>query len=248
MNADCPVSQAEAKGLISCIDLTTLAEDDTNERIAKLCLQAAAPLGTVAAVCIWPRFIPIAKKLLKGTDIRIATVINFPHGDDDPEEVLKATQSAVAAGADEIDVVMPYKQFLDGDSIRVHDVLNAADIGCGSMAHLKVILETGALESVENIRRASEIAIDEGAHFIKTSTGKLQPGATLEAAAVMLETIRRSGRDGIGFKAAGGIREVEEARKYRDLVAGILHLDEVTPSVFRIGASALLGNVLEAAA
>ncbi len=237
--------QKTAKEAISLMDLTTLNEDDTDAKVITLCHQAHSPAGDTAAVCIYPRFIPVARKTLKeqGTEhIRIATVTNFPHGNDDIDIALAETKAAVAYGADEVDVVFPYRALMAGDETAGYELVRACKEACGEKL-LKVIIESGELKEPALIRRASQIAIDAGANFIKTSTGKVPVNATLEAARIMLEVIREKDRN-IGFKAAGGVKDAQAAKAYLDLAREILGDEWVDASHFRFGASSLLNNLL----
>lgn len=236
-----------AKTAIGLMDLTSLNDDDTREKIIQLCHDAHTPVGDTAAVCIYPRFIPLAKKVLReqGTPhIKVATVTNFPWGDDDIEIAVAETRASVAYGADEVDVVFPYRAFMAGDERVGFDLVKACRVECGDSAILKVILETGELKDPALIRKAGEIAIDAGAHFIKTSTGKVPVNATIEAAEVMLETIRDVNPN-VGFKAAGGVRDVETAKAYLDLAEKIMGPGWISKEHFRFGASGLLKSLLE---
>lgn len=229
---------------LSLLDLTNLKEDCTPEQIAALCQKAHTPYGTTAAICIWPRFVAQARAAFgKDTSVRIATVVNFPSGDLDVATVVAETKRAIADGADEIDLVIPYKKFLRGDENAVSEMVSAVRKACPSPALLKVILETGELKDKALIRRASEIAIAEGADFIKTSTGKVSINATLEAADIMLQAIRDS-RKNVGFKPAGGIGTVEDATLYLRLAETIMRPNWAMPSTFRFGASGILDDIL----
>lgn len=194
---------------LKLMDLTTLNDDDTNEKVIALCHQAKTPVGNTAAICIYPRFIPIARKTLKeqGTpDIRIATVTNFPHGNDDIDIALAETRAAIAYGADEVDVVFPYRALIAGNEQVGFDLVKACKDACAAAnVLLKVIIETGELKEEALIRKASEISIKAGADFIKTSTGKVPVNATPESARIMMEVIRDMGvSKTVGFKPAGG--------------------------------------------
>lgn len=234
-----------AREAIALMDLTTLNDDDTDAKVITLCHQAHTPAGDTAAVCIYPRFIPIARKTLReqGTEqIRIATVTNFPHGNDDIEIALSETRAAIAYGADEVDVVFPYRALMEGNETVGYDLVKACKEACGDKL-LKVIIESGELKEPGLIRRASELCIDAGADFIKTSTGKVPVNATLEAAGVMLEVIAQKDPN-IGFKAAGGVKDAATAKAYLDLAREILGDDWVDADHFRFGASSLLNNLL----
>ena len=185
---------------LSLLDLTNLKEDCTPEQIAALCQRAHTDYGNTAAICIWPRFVAQARAAFgKEHAIRIATVVNFPSGDLDVATVVAETEAAIRDGADEIDLVIPYRKFIAGDEAAVSEMVAAVRKACAAPVLLKVILETGELKDKALIRRASEIAIAEGADFIKTSTGKVAVNATLEAADIMLQAIRDS-RQKVGFQ------------------------------------------------
>ena len=242
--------KASSLRALKLMDLTTLNDDDTDEKVIALCHQAKTPVGNTAAICIYPRFIPIARKTLKeqGTpEIRIATVTNFPHGNDDIEIALAETRAAIAYGADEVDVVFPYRALMAGNEQVGFDLVKACKEACAAAnVLLKVIIETGELKDEALIRKASEISIKAGADFIKTSTGKTPVSATIGAANIILETIRDSGKNA-GFKASGGIRDYEEARKYLILSEVILGKDWPDADHFRLGASSLLDDLLKIA-
>ena len=231
--------------LVSMVDLTSLEDDDTPEKIAGLCRDALTSIGPVAAVCVYPRFVAQAKQALAGTGVRIATVIDFPRGDGSPEDVLRETEKALKAGADEIDLVFPYGRFLaDAPPPASKNIRAVREVG-GYDVRLKVILEVGAFHDHESLTQASQVAIDAGADFLKTSTGKIAVGASLEAAAIMLTVIAESGLP-VGFKASGGVREVPHATGYLALAESILGEGWATPETFRIGASSLLPKLLAA--
>jgi len=237
--------QKTAKEAIGLMDLTTLNDDDTNAKVIALCRQAHTEVGDTAAVCIYKQFIPAAKETLKAQNtshIKIATVTNFPHGSDDVEAAVRETKEAVALGADEVDVVFPYRALMAGDEDVGHALVKACKEACGDIL-LKVIIESGELKSPELIQKASQIAIDAGADFIKTSTGKVAVNATLEAAEVMLTVIKEKNPN-IGFKAAGGVKDAETAKAYLDLAREILGDEWVDADHFRFGASSLLQNLL----
>lgn len=240
---DTTLMQAASRAL-RLMDLTSLDEDDTREKITALCNAASSTEGQVAAVCIYPRFIPHAKKMLRefGTPgIKVATVVNFPHGEADVELAVAETCAAIAYGADEVDLVFPYAVLMTGDTSSGAEMVRACKAACGDKL-LKVIIESGELRTAALIRAASLIAIDGGAGFIKTSTGKVAVNATLAAAETMLTVIRETGGH-CGFKAAGGVRTVEEAAAYLALADEILGKDWVNPRHFRFGASSLLNNL-----
>lgn len=232
-----------ASRALSLLDLTNLKDDCTPEQIVTLCGKAQSAFGPTAAICIWPRFVMQARTLL-GPDspIRIATVVNFPSGEMKTEDVLAETRDAVADGADDIDLVIPYRALANGDEKAVTEMVSAVKAACGP-AILKTILETGELKDISLIRRASDLSITAGADFIKTSTGKVGVNATLEAADIMLQAIRDS-RKKVGFKPAGGISTVADAALYLSLADTIMGEDWVMPSTFRFGASGLLDDII----
>jgi deoxyribose-phosphate aldolase len=233
-----------ARQLLSLLDLTSLNDDDESAGMIRLCDRAVTAFGQVAAVCVWPRFVTLCKERLTGKGVRVATVANFPHGDADSKQALWETQQAVAAGADELDLVFPYKIWLAGEHDRACDLVSVCKQACGPNVILKLILETGRLPTPQHIAEVSRDAIAAGADFLKTSTGKVQVGATLPAATVMLAAIKESGRT-VGFKAAGGIRTLVDALPYLELAEGIMGSNWVHPARFRIGASALLDDLLQ---
>lgn len=228
---------------LSLLDLTNLRDDCDNAAIENLCLRAQTPYGNSAAICIWPRFVAHARQILgTGHPVRIATVVNFPSGDLAMAEVVEETRKAVEDSADEIDLVIPYKAFIAGDEAAVTGMVEAVRAAC-PQSTLKVILETGELKDMALVKRASELAIAAGADFIKTSTGKVQVNATLEAADIMLRAIRES-KAKVGFKPAGGISTVADADLYLRLAESILGPNWIMPSTFRFGASSLLDDIL----
>ncbi len=238
-----------AQRALTLMDLTSLEDNDTDEKIRQLCANAVTPFGHTAAVCVYPRFIGVARDALgvDGADgaVKIATVTNFPHGGADVDLAIRETESAVAAGAHEVDVVFPYRAYLAGDMMVGRDLVAA----CAEVCHarevlLKVIIESGELVSERAIRSVSELVIDAGGDFLKTSTGKVAVNATPQAARYMIETIRASGRRDLGFKAAGGVRTVQDAMVYLDLARDLMGADWVKPTTFRFGASGLLNNLL----
>ena len=232
---------------LQLMDLTSLNENDTPEAIIALCHQAHTEAGNTAAICIYPRFIPLARKTLQSlglNDVTIATVTNFPAGDDDVAIAVAETRAAVAYGADEVDVVFPYRALMAGNETVGAELVKRCKEACGANVLLKVIIETGELKDEALIRRASEIAIDAGADFIKTSTGKVPVNATIESARIMLETIRDSGKTNVGFKPAGGIKTAEDAAVHLELADTIMGPQWVDRHHYRFGASSLLGNLL----
>jgi deoxyribose-phosphate aldolase len=238
---------------IRMMDLTTLEGKDTEGKVRALCAKGIRPdpsdpsIPSVAAICIYPQLIPTAKRALAGSGVKVASVATgFPAGQTFTEIKLSETRQAVLAGADEIDMVIDRGAFLQGDYRTVFEEIVAVKEACVD-AHLKVILETGELETYDNVRRASILAMAAGADFIKTSTGKVQPAATLPVTLVMLEAIRdferRTGRI-VGMKPAGGIRTAKEAIQYLVVLYETLGPRWMTPDLFRFGASTLLNDVL----
>ncbi|MDR3497377.1 MAG: deoxyribose-phosphate aldolase [Ancalomicrobiaceae bacterium] len=231
-----------AERALPLVDLTDLTDSCSEAAVAELCRRAVTPHGSVAAICIYPRFVAFAKPLLAGTGVKIATVVNFPAGGTDTDAVVKETEAVVAAGADEVDLVMPYQAFADGYHATAEDQIRRVK-AAAIPARLKVILETGKLVAPELIRAAADLALACGADFIKTSTGKVEVNATPEAARIMLEAIKASGSTA-GFKAAGGVRTTAEAAQYLKLADEILGERWVGPNTFRFGASGLLGDLI----
>jgi deoxyribose-phosphate aldolase len=238
---------------IRMMDLTTLEGADTPGKIAALCSKAVRPdpvdrtVPSVAAVCVYPNLVPYAKERLEGSGVKVASVATgFPSGQFPTEIKLADARSAVELGADEIDMVIDRGAFLSGRYAKVYDEIVRVKESCGD-AHLKVILETGELGTYDNVRRASLLAMAAGADFIKTSTGKISPAATLPVSLVMLEAIRdvhdETGRV-VGFKPAGGIRTAKQAVQHLVLVHETLGVDWLTPDLHRFGASSLLNDVL----
>lgn len=228
---------------ISLLDLTNLNDDCAPADIEALCARAQTPHGKVAAICIWPRFVAQAAKLLAGTGIRIATVVNFPGGDMATADVVAETRQAIADGADEIDMVLDYRGFMAGEREQVAGQMAAVRAACAEPVVLKVILETGELQDEDIIRAASGLAISAGADFLKTSTGKVAVNATPEAARTLLGAIRQSGKP-VGFKAAGGIRTTQDAALYLRLADEIMGEGWSSPQTLRFGASGVLANLL----
>jgi deoxyribose-phosphate aldolase len=238
---------------IRMMDLTTLEGKDTPGKVRALAGKARRPdptdpsIPSVAALCVYPNMIANAKDALRGSSVKVASVATyFPSGQTALEVKLADVRSAIAQGADEIDMVMDRGAFLAGEYSKVYDEIVTIKEACGE-THLKVILETGELETYDNVRRASVLAMAAGADFIKTSTGKVQPASTLPVTLVMLEAIRdfyqQTGR-AVGMKPAGGIRTAKEAISYLVVLYETLGPDWMTPDRFRFGASSLLNDVL----
>lgn len=244
---------AGLKLVVSMMDLTTLEGKDTPGKVAYLCRKAIQPaeprfgVPSCAAVCVYPNLVRAAKSYVGNSGVKVAAVATaFPSGAMPLRVKLQDTKAAVAEGADEIDMVIDRGAFLAGEFARVADEIAAVKEACGA-AHLKVILETGELGTYDNVRFASDIAMNAGADFIKTSTGKVQPAATLPVTLIMLEAIRdfffATGRR-IGMKPAGGIRTAKEALAYLVMLSETLGDDWMTPDLFRFGASTLANDVV----
>ncbi|HET9029191.1 MAG TPA: deoxyribose-phosphate aldolase [Candidatus Aquilonibacter sp.] len=238
---------------IRCTDLTTLEGKDSQGRVRSLCAKAVSPrpgwpnVPSVAAVCVYPNLVPVAKDALAGTSVKVASVATaFPSGLSSMEVKLADTAAALASGADEIDMVIDRGAFLAGREQTVFDEIVQVKALCGDV-HLKVILETGELGTYDNIRRASDLALEAGADVIKTSTGKVGTNATFPTALVMCEALRdfarRTGQRR-GLKVAGGVRTTKQALTYLVIVKETLGDGWLDPDFFRIGASSLLDDLL----
>ena len=230
-----------ARRVFSCIDNTTLNGTDNEAHVATFC-KHTMEMGKVAAVCVYPRFVSVARKTLAGSEIKVASVAGaFPHGQLPIALKVEEVKYAIGEGADEIDMVLSRGALLAGEDTLVRDEVALMKEACQGRT-LKVILETGELPSPTLIAKASQLAIDGGADFIKTSTGKIGVGATLEAAEIMLTVINenvKKGKKRVGFKAAGGISTPEEALAYAEIAKKIMGDDDVKNQTFRIGASRL---------
>ena len=237
---------ATAKRAISVLDLTNLNDECEAKDIKNLCKMAQTAAGNVAAVCIWPQFVPLARELLSGTGIKVATVANFPHGSSDADAAANEVAQAIANGADEVDIVIPWKSIMEGELETAKALVETCRGQVPEPCVLKVILEAGELSDEANIRKASRIALEAGADFIKTSTGKVPVNATPESAAIMLEEIAAHGGNA-GFKAAGGIKTTEDSAIYLALADKILGPDWASPKTFRFGASGVLTDLLACA-
>jgi deoxyribose-phosphate aldolase len=238
---------------IRCCDLTTLEGQDTPGKVAALCSKAIRPdpsdpnVPSVAAVCVYPNLVPVAKARLEGSGVKVASVATaFPSGQSPLRIKVAEVAAAVELGADEVDMVIDRGAFLSGRYAQVYEEIVQVKEACGD-AHLKVILEVSELGTYDNVRRASLLAMAAGADFIKTSTGKLPGAATLPVQLVMLEAIRdvfdETGRR-VGMKAAGGIRASKNAIQYLVQVNEILGPDWLTPDLYRLGASSLVNDIL----
>ncbi|MBW3667157.1 MAG: deoxyribose-phosphate aldolase [Actinobacteria bacterium] len=239
--------------IVRMIDLTTLEGQDTPGKVIQLASKAVRPdptdpsIPSVAALVVYPSMVPYAVQATEGSSVKVASVTTyFPSGQAPTDLKVRETSQVVAAGADEVDMVIDRGAFLSGEYFKVFDEIRRVKEACGD-AHLKVILETGELGTLDNVRRASTLAMAAGADFIKTSTGKIQPAATLPVTLVMLEAIRDfhdATGTMVGMKPAGGIRTSKDAIKYLIVLNETLGEDWMTPDWFRIGASSLLNDVL----
>lgn len=233
--------------VFSLIDLTSLNETDSEASIAAFCEKARNTYGHVAAVCVYPPFVRMVAAEFSGSPIKTATVANFPHGDGKTEAVLLEISRALSDGAQEIDVVFPYKRYLAGEKRNAQVFVEVCKAACGDQVTLKVILETGALRTPTIIAEASADVLRAGADFVKTSTGKMTPGATIEAATNILTVIKDMQSQlhrRVGLKVAGGIKEIQQAVEYITLADRIMGRDWVTPTTFRIGASRLVDEMI----
>lgn len=232
----------DSERIFSLLDLTRLFEADDEKNIIALCERAVRGKAHVAAVCIYPEWVATAKRVLKNTPVNIATVANFPLGTDSLSQVLETIQQVKNAGADEVDIVFPYQQYLQGDALLPMDFISACKKACDGLT-LKIILESGAIPTIAQLIEMSEMAIHAGADFLKTSTGKIPQGATLMAAEHILNVIKKESQYDVGFKVSGGVRTPQQACQYIELAEQLLGSDWVTPRHFRIGASQLVDEL-----
>lgn len=237
-----PMSQEQAARLaLQCLDLTSLNEADTEADIEALCRRAQGPFGPVAAVCVWPRFVALARRLLPA-GIKVAAVANFPDGALDVARALADVAAIAQAGGDEVDVVLPYRALQQGQGSECAEFL--AEVRHASQPlTLKVIIESGELKRPELILEATRMSLMAGADFVKTSTGKSKVSATPEAAALILREIAASGLPAAGFKASGGIRTVADAAQYLQLARQTLGEGALNARRLRFGASGLLNDI-----
>ncbi|MBD1583356.1 deoxyribose-phosphate aldolase [Pseudoalteromonas sp. S16_S37] len=237
----------DAKLALSLMDLTSLNENDDEHAIASLINSINPEFGVPAAVCVYPQFVALAKQLLAERDltqVKVATVTNFPDAKQPLKAVLAQTEQALFDGADEIDLVLPYQQLIAGDPDTPWQYVNSSKTLCKGKAKLKVIIESGVLESEALITQACDVAILAGADFIKTSTGKVPVNATLDATKTILECIKRSDKD-VSFKAAGGVKTVAQASDYLRLAEQIMGREWINAAHLRFGASSLLTDIHE---
>ena len=235
--------QASARKALACLDLTSLNSTDTEADIDALCARAQGRFGQVAAVCVWPRLAAHARSQLPSS-VGVAAVANFPDGSADAARAVREAAEIVQAGAQEVDLVLPYAALMSGNEAAVAAVLHAVRRACEGLV-LKVILETGVLQDAALIERACTLALDAGADFLKTSTGKTPVSATPEAATVLLRAIASSpaAREKVGFKPSGGIRTVADAATYLALTEAWLGPQALQARRFRIGASSVLSDI-----
>jgi len=243
-----PARRSTAARLLGLIDLTSLNENDTAESIGALAALAVTPAGRVAAFCTWPRFVPAAVRALGGSGVPVAAVANFPAGAADASAAAAETAAAIEAGAQEIDVVFPYRALLAGDRASGLSLVRACREACGPRVLLKVILETGELQPAGQIEAAAVLAIEGGADFLKTSTGKTQPGATPEAASRLIEVIAAARRRerAIGLKVSGGVGTLAQAQSYLELYEHAFGAGSASARTLRIGTSGLIKPLLAA--
>jgi deoxyribose-phosphate aldolase len=237
-------TQAQAARIaLACLDLTSLNGGDTDADIVRLAERAGAAPGRVAALCVWPRFVGVARAHAPD-GVVVAAVANFPDGGNDIARALRDTGEIVQAGAQELDLVLPWRALIAGDELACVALLRAVRHASEGL-RLKVILESGELATPALVAQASRIALADGADFLKTSTGKTPRGATPEAARVMLQAIAADPHAArrAGFKASGGVRSVADATAYIELVEATFGAGALVPARFRIGASALLADI-----
>jgi deoxyribose-phosphate aldolase len=247
-------ARAAALRAIRLMDLTDLSDAASEAGLLQLCAKArgggkgSQALPPVAAVCIWPQLVKIAARALGGTDVKVATVANFPTGGTNVSRISGDVAEALDDGAQEIDLVLPWKEFLSGEVALAEDMVSEARAICGDAA-LKVILETGAFPDQASVAAAARLAIAAGADFLKTSTGKFPPGkpalgATPEAARTLLHVIKSADR-AVGLKLSGGIRSLADVQLYLSLVDAEMGPDWASPARLRIGASGLHGALVD---
>jgi deoxyribose-phosphate aldolase len=235
----------QAADIVRCIDLTSLSGQESDADIVKLCQDAVTPLGAVAAICIYPQYLSLAKRHVP-SGVKLATVVNFPLGLGGRDVILFEVKSALALGADEIDIVIPYEEVLRGDLHHSGELIAAVKAVVGDRL-VKVILETGVLADPDLIFRVSEVLLVQGADFLKTSTGKVAVGATEDAVDAMLKALlQHAQKTGVikGLKISGGVRAIAQAESYMAMASSYFGKDYLRPKTFRIGASSLLQALL----
>jgi deoxyribose-phosphate aldolase len=236
------VSEENARRVLALLDLTELSNDCDEEAVRRLCTAAVDPIGNVAAVCVWPAFVPVAASMVSARGVWIASVVNFPKGDSSVQTVQAEVSQAITDGANEIDLVLPWQSFLQGDEDVASAMVSAIRKLLGTTT-LKVILETGLYPNQEKVAEASQLAIDCGADFLKTSTGKVAVSATQEAVETMVNAIRNAGR-AVGIKPSGGIRTLDQALPYLAIADSIMGAEWASRETFRFGASALHDDIM----
>lgn len=234
-----------AKKLIGNLDLTSLNLSDTEENIISLCKKAQTPFGNTCAVCVYPQFITLAKNSLKNTDIAVATVINFPQGNSDITSIKEQLLKAINCGADEIDAVFPYQDFLHGNIDICKKFLETLTQNKHERK-IKIILESGAFTNQELLAQACLLCLKYNIDFLKTSTGKTTTSATPEAVKTIVDTIKSTSKN-IGIKVSGGIKTFTQAEQYYNILQTSMEESWITPQHFRIGASSLLDNLIQEA-
>jgi len=240
-NDDEHLDRSVAERVIELIDATNLADDCTDEDVIELCRSATGSEtdgGPTAAVCVYPQFVELARRELP-SEVLVATVVNFPGGDDAVNQVVAETEAALAAGADEIDVVMPYRALLEGRVDEAAAMIDAVRAVIDGDHALKVIIESGAMSDRAQVDAASRLAVDHGADFVKTSTGKIDVSATPEAAETILGVLSTADRP-VGIKVAGGVRSLDDAAEYLALADRVMGDGWASPTTFRFGSSSLL--------
>ena len=242
----CEVDEALAQQAIGIMELASLNADDTPQRIIALCHRALTPVGHVAAICVLPRFAGLARRTLDGLcarDIKVVAAVNFPGGSPSVSSTDMEAHAAMVAGADEIDVVYPFRALLAGDRQIGADIVNACRVRCGSEGVLTVTLETGVLRDPQVIHGASCIAIQEGANFLKTSTGKQAINPSPQASRILIAAIAESGAH-VGLNVSGNLRTLNEARVHMDLVKARFGLRWREQGRMRLGSTSLLDDLL----
>lgn len=248
MTSNADDRRSTALRVLPLVDLTSLGANDQPADIELLCAKAVTPHGSVASVCVWPRFVAQAAAALSGSDVRICAVANFPEGDDDVERAVADARNIVDAGGHEVDVVIPWQRLAAGASEVVEPLVAAVRSAIGPEIVLKAILETGELDDAALIMAAATQSLTGGADFLKTSTGKTERSASIEAVQVLVEAVRGAGGspDGPGIKVSGGVSSVEQAGSYLALIDAGLGTSWVSQKTMRFGASRLLDDVTAA--
>jgi deoxyribose-phosphate aldolase len=236
-----------AKLVLPLIDLASLNATDDDAKIKELCDQAVTQAGAVSSVYVYPSFVKLAKNLLKAKDVKVGTVVNFPNGDEPVKNVIYEIENAISNGADEIDIVWPYKAYLSGFELNAKTFIKSCRSQCdfGNVS-LTVILEAGIIKDPEQIFLASCLVADSGADFIKTSTGKINEGSSLEAVASILLAIRSTGLTSVGVKVSGGIKTIYQVAKYFQVIKYLMGSEWISKNTVRFSENNLLTEALEA--